>query len=182
MLYFYFVFKHKLSHPLVLTFYFKHFIPLSVLTWRKLVPHLLLYSRPCRETTSSCPSFLFLLILLFPLEALPSHPPSPFIRYSPPHLLSLSIPLLSTGICLGISRWKLHSISGAPYQHTIIMGNDAEQHWIQLGLPLWWHYWLQGPASAGSRLHLQLTSAHYSFTSFSPPSRTLILKYGLRNE
>lgn len=110
----------------------------------------------CSEATSSCLSFLPPPPPP-PLEVLPFHPPSPFIRYSPPHLLSLSIPLLSTGICLGISRWKLRSISGAPYQHTIIMGNHAEHCWIQLGLPLWWHYWLQGPASAGApHLHSYL--------------------------
>lgn len=87
------------------------------------------------------------VVFFFTLEALPCHPRPPLIPYSP-HLLLHSISLLSTGICLGISRWKLYSISGAPYQHTIIMGNHAEQCWIQLGLPLWWHYWLQGPAPA----------------------------------
>lgn len=102
------------------------------------------------------------------LKVLPSHPLSPLIHYSPPHLLLHSIPLLSTGICLGISRWKLYSISGAPYQHTIIMGNHAEQRWIQLGLTLWWHYWLQGPATAGgSLLH----------TCITPPSLSLFVTH-----
>ena len=92
--------------------------------------------RSCRENAASCLSFLRLPPPPPPLEALPSHPLSALIRDSPPHLLLHSIPLLSTGICLGISRWKLYSISGAPYQHTIIMGNHAEQCRIQLGLPL----------------------------------------------
>lgn len=134
--------SNKVSHVLVLNLY----IFCSFFCFSLFFPGL------CSEATSSC-----LSILLAPLEVLSFLPPSPFIRYSPPHLLSLSIPLLSTGICLGISRWKLRSISGAPYQHTIIMGNHAEHCWIQLGLPLWWHYWLQGPASAGApHLHSYL--------------------------
>lgn len=96
------------------------------LSWSTEVPRFLVWLwlhniqilRTCSDTWLSAPP---------PLEVLPSHPLSSLIRYSPPHLLLHSIPLLSTGICLGISQWKLYSISGTPYQHTIIMGNHAEQ-------------------------------------------------------
>lgn len=118
------------------------------------------------------------------LQVLPSHPLSPLIRYSSPHLLLHSIPLLSTGICLGISRWKLYSISGAPYQHTIIMGNHAEQCWIQLGLPLWWHYRLQGPTSPGPWLLSTciMPQPFTPFPSISPiPNHTVLLGYAWRN-
>lgn len=103
-------------------------------------PFALLAQRAAHKTSTSCllsssSSCSGSVTLSSPISPHPLFSPSP----SCPH----SIPLLSTGICLGISRWKLYSISGAPYQHTIIMGNHAEQRRIQLRL--WWHYWLRGP-------------------------------------
>lgn len=133
----------------------------------------------CGVNASSFLSFSSRYSSPFSASAIPSHPLSPLIPYSSPHLLPHSSPLLSTGICLGISRWKLYSISGAPYQHTIIMGNHAEQCWIQLGLPLWWHYQLQGLTSPGSS-PLSTCIISPRFTFFSPLNHTILFGYELK--